>query len=744
MKKFSKKIYLILAVLVFTLTAVDKGFAQTKPKDTKSKDTKKETESEYEKKKDFSKLRAEQKLDKEEMFTKNDIPEAWQGESVIMLAFKMKVSADLEGAIPVQTHYIHTRFKLNDMAAVEAFSDYDFDDGDLVEIKVVKADGKIKKVNLDEAVTEGAELKIKKLNISLTDKKKKIAIKDLEVGDVVDFSSLFRTTYVSSSNNIFLKSSFPKVAYKYEFHVNSKYYAFAFKNFNGCPEYVQSQEKGYNIFNIQTSMIEKEKEEMLTKEIFSEPFFKFHLVYTKKDNKVPFYPFYISRKETKTSVTENDLKYYVSNLVKETGGYGYQLAKYNKKIDADKNTKYDRSYFENFYYFLREEFYLSELAFKNEYSEKDYLIPQFIKMAKSKKISFEFILAVPKNIGTFENILFGYEMYRGVRINFQGEDPLYLFEFGPFSHIDQYHHTIEGSEIYVFKNPESLKKIQMSKETLPVSSADKNTYNLQITASLNNLYDTLLVTQKSIISGYFKNGTNTTKGLNYFNYYVSYKEKLIEEGEISEEKSLYFFPYQGVYQDPREKLIENEEERIEMEYKERQEEIVKERMKSAAEEEFQVHDYESFKLLNDGRAADKRDIEWEEKFKIGGILDKADASYVLHLGQVFGSLAEIGSSLDRKDRVNPFYIDFNRTYSITLKLTLPAGVKVSGLSAVNRKVDNSVGTFIVEAQQNGNIIEVKMSKTYKAFKHEAEEWDQYVEFSDAGADFINKKIILSR
>jgi hypothetical protein len=125
-------------------------------------------------------------------------------------------------------------------------------------------------------------------------------------------------------------------------------------------------------------------------------------------------------------------------------------------------------------------------------------------------------------------------------------------------------------------------------------------------------------------------------------------------------------------------------------------------------------------------------------------LTRADASYVLHLGQIFGSLADISSSLDRKDRVKPFYIDFNRTYSISLKLTLPAGVKVSGLSAVNKKVDNSVGTFTVDAQQNGNIIEVKMSKTYKAFKHEVEEWDQYIEFSDAGADFINKKIILSR
>lgn len=740
MKKFNKFIYIISAVLVFALTAIETGFAQTKPKDTK-----KETESEYEKKKDFSKLRAEQKLDKEEMFTKNDIPDAWQGESVIMLAFKMKVSADLEGAIPVQTHYIHTRFKLNDMAAVEAFSDYDFDDGDLVEIKVVKADGKIKKVNLDEAVTEGAELKIKKLNISFAEKKKKIAIKDLEIGDVIDYSSIFRTTYVSSSNNIFLRSSFPKVAYKYEFHVNSKYYAFAFKNFNGCPEYVQSQDKGYNVFNVETSLIEKEKEEMLTKGIFSEPYFKFHLMFTKKDNKVPFYPFYITRKQTKTSVTEDDLKYFVNNLIKEPSAfYEYHLDNYNRKISANKETNYDRSYFENFYYYLREEFYLGELAFKEKYTDDYYLIPQFIKLAKKKKIPYEVVLAVPKNIGTFENILFGYEMYKGVRINFPGEDPLFLFEFGPFSHINQYHHSIEGTEIYVFKNPESLKKIQVSKETLPVTSADKNTYNLQITASLNNLHDTLLVTQKSIISGYFKNGTNTTKGLNYFNYYLSYKEKLIEEGKITEEKSLYFFPYQGVYQDPRERLIENEEERIEMEYKERQEEIVKERMKSAAEEEFQVHEYENFKLLNDGRAADKKDIEWEEQFKIGGILDKADASYVLHLGHIFGSLADISSSLDRKDRVNPFYIDFNRTYSISLKLTLPAGVKVSGLSAVNKKVDNSVGTFTVEAQQNGNVIEVKMSKTYKAFKHEVEKWDQYIEFSDAGADFINKKIILSR
>ncbi len=739
MKNFSKRIYIIVAVLTLSLAFIDTALAQTTPKEGK-----KVTEIEYEKKKDFSKLRAEQKWDEEEMFTKNDIPEAWQDESIILLAFKMKVKADLEGPNPVQNYYIHTRFKLNDMAAVEAFSDYDFDDGDLVEIKVVKPDGKIKKVNLDEAVSEETELKMDRFNIPLTGKKKKIAIKDLEIGDIVDYSSLFRTFYVSSSNNIFLMSSFPTVAYKYEFLVNTKCYAFAFKNMNSCPEYIQTSRNGYKVFTIESSMIEKEKEEMLAKGVFDQPYFKFHLLYTRNFNKVSYYPFYISRKETKTSITEEDLKYLVNNLMKETSGYGYALERYNKKNKVNKRTKFNRSYFENYYYYLRENFYLGELAFKDKYSEKYLVFPEFIKLAKSKKMPYEVILAVPKNIGTFENILFGNEIYKGVRINFPGEEPLYVFEFGPFSHSNQYHHTIEGTEIYVFKNPESLKKVIVSKETLPVSSAEQNKYNLQIAASLNNFDDTLLLAQKTTISGYFKYGSNMTKGLNYFEYYLKYKELKTEDGSITLKKPHYFFPYQGVYKDPKLKLIESEEQRIEKEHKERQEELVKERMKSAAEEEFQVHDYESFKLLNDGRAADKKDIEWEEQFKIGGILDKAGDSYVLHLGKIFGSLADISSSLDRKDRTLPFYIDFNRTYAISLKLTLPAGVKVSGLSAVNKKVDNSVGVFIVEAQQNGNVIEVKMSKTYKAFKHEAEEWEQYIEFSDAGADFINKKIILSR
>nr|MBP7541918.1 hypothetical protein [Saprospiraceae bacterium] len=97
MKNFSKRIYIIVAVLTLSLAFIDTALAQTTPKEGK-----KVTEIEYEKKKDFSKLRAEQKWDEEEMFTKNDIPEAWQDESIILLAFKMKVKADLEGPNPVQ------------------------------------------------------------------------------------------------------------------------------------------------------------------------------------------------------------------------------------------------------------------------------------------------------------------------------------------------------------------------------------------------------------------------------------------------------------------------------------------------------------------------------------------------------------------------------------------------------------------------------------------------------------------
>jgi hypothetical protein len=741
-KNTKSTIYTLLFSLLLLV-----GQAQAQKTETTSKDSgkgkKDEAVTEYEKKKDFTELRAEQKLDKEEMFKATEVPAEWQDESVVLLAYKLKQKAVRFKGYPSQLNYLRMRFKLNDMSAVEGFSDYGFDDGDLVEIKIIKADGKTKKVNLDEAVSEGAELKMNKSSISLTGKKKKIALKDLEVGDIVDFCALFKSYNVSTSNTYYLQRFAPTVAYKYEFHVLRSHFAFAFKPFNGCPEYTTTKAGEYNIYAVEGSMMEKEKPEILGKASQYQPFFKYHLLYTTSDKKIAYYPFKISRREVKTGVTEEELKYSVNKDIQNSYTYSTILSKYKKKTLNGKKPKYDKAYFENFYYYLREALYLGELAFADEYSSA-YPLYQFFKMAQAAKLDFEYLVAIPKNVGTLDDVLFGSEVYRGFRIHFPGEEPFVLFEFGPFAHANEFSHKFEGTQMYVFKHPESLKKIQLSKETFPVSSMDENQYTLTVKATVDqNLLDTVHISQQSVIKGHFKDG-NQTKGLNYYNYYVRYKELLTDDKLNSEEKPLYFFPFKGVYEKPVKKLIDSEEERIENVYRDRQVERVKKVMKAYAEDEFELHDYTSFNLISDGRSADNKTIAYEEQFKIGGILDKAESGYVLHIGKIFGRLADVSSSLDRKDRKTPFFIDFNRSYMVQVQLILPAGVKVGNLSQLRNNVDNEVGTFSVEAVQNGNVLDIKITKAYKSYRHEATQWDQYLQFSDAGAAFINKKLILTR
>lgn len=710
----------------------------------KSPKAPKEEVSNYEKRKDFSALREEHKLDKEEMFKSTAVPLEWQDESVVILAYKMKTTCTATKGFPIQYNYIRVRVKLNDIAAVESFSDYDFDDGDLVEIKIIKGDGKIKKVNLDDAVSEGADVKMNKYSFSLTGNRKKIALKDLEVGDIIDYSSLYRQSYVSTSGSEFLRINSPVVAYKHQFRLFRKCYAFAFKSFNGCPDYTVSKDGLFNEYTVEASMLEKEKPEMLAKQDQSDPYFKYQLLYTTSDKKISYYPFKITRKEVKTAVTEDDLKYCVAKDYRIGYIYPRHVIMFEKKIFGFKKPVYNREYFEKFYYYLRDIIYTKELAFANEYS---YVFPmaQFYDLAKKAKLKYEFIMVIPKHVGSLDQVLLGNEIYRGLRIHFPGEEPLLFFEFGPFTHINEYNHKFEGSEAYVFTQFESLKKIKMTKEQFPVSQAENNVYKMNISAVLNPLLlDTLSITQRSSISGQFKSGTNNTKGLNYFDYYVKYKEMLTDEGYITEKKPLYFFPVKGVYEVPTQDLIESEEQRIENVYRDRQQAIVKKRMKSYAEEEYEVHDYTQFTLLNDGLSLEKKEIEYEEKLKIGGILDKAGSNYILHIGKVFGSLVDISNSYDRKDRKYPFFIDFNRVYTVKLELEIPAGVKVSGLQALNSDVENEVGHFSVQAQQNGNVIEVTMRKEYKSYRFEASQWGKYLEFSDAGAAFINKKLVLTR
>ena len=156
-----------------------------------------------------------QKEDTENEFKSSSIPEKYKNESLILISEKLKVT-EKNGEFTI---YKRNRIKLNDYSSLETFSSFEFNENDILEIKVEKEDKTIISIDLKDAVlaenVKTSNLKINK--IIETEKVKKIAINGLEIGDVIDISTLY-TNYNYKSNYFVNLKNMPIVYLKNEFN----------------------------------------------------------------------------------------------------------------------------------------------------------------------------------------------------------------------------------------------------------------------------------------------------------------------------------------------------------------------------------------------------------------------------------------------------------------------------------------------------------------------------------------------
>ena len=157
-------------------------------------------------------------------FMVKDVPEKWKGESAVVIAqyiaYEYKKPPILLQLY--ENEIYHRRIKLLDKAAVESYSEFEFPEdiflhraGSLyfyVGIKIVKPGGSENIVDISKAV------EIKQKSGREENKYKKLAIPDLEVGDILDI-------YLCSEKTIGISSypfySFRPVVYSLEVSTRS-------------------------------------------------------------------------------------------------------------------------------------------------------------------------------------------------------------------------------------------------------------------------------------------------------------------------------------------------------------------------------------------------------------------------------------------------------------------------------------------------------------------------------------------
>jgi hypothetical protein len=134
---------------------------------------------------------------------------------------------------------------------------------------------------------------------------------------------------------------------------------------------------------------------------------------------------------------------------------------------------------------------------------------------------------------------------------------------------------------------------------------------------------------------------------------------------------------------------------------------------------------------------------FKEDFTIkSSILKKTGPNYVLEIGKLIGEQTHV----EEKDRTRKYNISiqYPRSFTENITLTIPAGYTVSGLEKLNKKVENATGGFVSTAKVEGDKLIITANKYYINYSEPAANWKSMVEFLDAAYQFTQEKVLLKK
>jgi len=148
------------------------------------------------------------------------------------------------------------------------------------------------------------------------------------------------------------------------------------------------------------------------------------------------------------------------------------------------------------------------------------------------------------------------------------------------------------------------------------------------------------------------------------------------------------------------------------------------------------------KVVNMGVRHTNPDFVYASKFKLDGLVKKAGNNYIIDIGKIQGSPLQIKP--DQRKRTLDIYMPFARSLTTEIAFQIPEGYTVEGVAALNKKVENETGHFIAEAASDGTTVTIKIRKSYNHVFEPVGNWDKLLAFIDAANEWYNTKLLLKK
>ena len=720
----------------------------------------------------------------EDEFRLSAAPEKWKNESAVIIGQKteylftrLRSGKNYSTVVRIQ-EYIHKRIKLQDKYALEKFSTFYYvtmgKDGK-AEYKVIKANGKEEALDMKDAIEEEKDIPAiyRPIFFRLNVKSMKIAIPNLEVGDIIDYT--VRSTFdwdmrqdgIEFTPFIFsLTNDYPTIYQQYRFTMANGMKV-KYRNYNGAPNIkldnkasVYGDKESYLSYYFLDKDRDKSPDERWSYELRNTPSVKFRVVLL-ADNDPE------SRGLGEATVDRAGLdpqlvyKRYVGAAAYVTPTVNSLVAYTTEYLASKKSSgtlKNDDDVIRECYYCLRKVFlemyykgpvhsdlekymtgkrlYKKVLAqekkdAKEKEERQDEIRINAVTFATALRMSLagqgipaELQVYIPRKLGSWRDAIFMEELDFAVKV--KSKRKFYFLEaFNNFDAFGTPYQYMEGGEGYsiAYDAPD-----RYYRATIPASAFNDNLDKQDYTVSFSNTMDIVETERISSYLGQEKasrigsaNLDRSYLGADLAKYFVEQKSKKKKDEVVIQGDPMK-------YDDP------DKEEHI----KERKE-IFTNDLKS----ELDVEKYDDFELLKDGRYGDTALLQYKEKFTLKKLLSKAGKNYIFEVGKLIGDQIKL-SQEEMQGRKVDIWIPFARTIENNITVNIPAGYTVDGLQDLNLSVDNESGSFISTAKVENDKLVITSRKIYKKNFDKKEAWPNYIAFLEPAYKFSQAKVVLKK
>ncbi len=680
-----------------------------------------------------------------------EIPEKWKNESAVIIYKNVNYDYHKFGKNVTYKNSVRKRIKLLDKVAVEEFSEFSFEKRfvstkgrityskaaeNIVGVKIIKADGKEIEIDVNEIAV-------------VVDGETKIAIPNLEVGDIIDYYFYQIEPFKSKTEVGFdpvettLSEEYPIIDFRLFFETENDFFI-NFNSFNGAPglEQLPNDSKSLRQYELVANNIEKSEYIRWYYPLVEEPSYKFQVFFARsgkfEDRATAFLP--ENESEIKKSVSKDEILDLYDSRFQPTGKLGDVISFFrNHTFDTDADKVEAVYYYMRHYYLTRfiESFYVdqADLMF-NPYvyygdpvfiqNDKQF-VTHFTAFLKRNDIDYDIVIAKRRYDGNIDKLLIEKNVYVLIKVN---TDPVIYAEFfGPYTSINEYSPLIEGTDVYLLSSSKKTKIDQIEKDKIPNSTHRNNIAKKVVNISLNDSFTGVSIMQQSSYIGHQKGGQQLDRLLFYdyvYEDYAKYKTKsFIEKVKRKKDKEKVGPELNALI----EKLKDNQKKKFE--------ELAKNDFEFEA-----VEDY-SFEINETGRFGLDSAFIYTENFNVENVLvKKAGPNYIFEIGKLIGG--QYNPEEKFRKRKGNIHRNYPISYDYEIRFKFPEGYTVTGIDKLNKHIDNNTGAFISTAEIIANELIIKTSKQYKHNYESNSNWESMLEFIDEAYEFTNQKILLKK